>query len=146
MKYCAQMTGYVSTWRVKRILVEKCAKIDVHACLFGGAWQPGTSGTLLFPGNISFIRSVDYTVNLRENTTYLDLHYRINKEIIEQQVELVSKNNKISFLYKSCVQKIWGAYCPLCKKQKLWKLYLPPEGKYFGCIFCHNLGWQGKHN
>lgn len=148
----SKLSGYESAWRKKRWTVEKCAIIDVHTLSCHKEFQVGHKGTLRFT-SVPFLQSVDYTVQPGGNgdATFC-LSYNLNGESVSQQVELHCVTSKINFKYVLYKGKHWHAHCPLCERQayngrmKLWKLYLPPGEKLFGCIHCHNLTWQGKHN
>lgn len=77
---------------------------------------------------------LSYSIGVNSTEPHIDLNYR---------VELTtSKCNYggVRYWFK-CPQSLDNRQC----HQRVGKLYLPPDGKYFGCRHCHNLTYKCRN-
>lgn len=112
--------------------VEDCLSIDLGRILRGQKIMPGwqATGTFNLMTNNQEIELLKFEINLRLISPYIRLSYN-PIEKIDYIIFLTSTNpNYGGFRY-------WFS-CPGCGN-RVWKLYLSPESKYFRCRQCQNL-------
>jgi len=137
------------SWSNKRT-VEECKPISISVMAQGGAFEKGLGN--LYTYSWSNLRgeevgSISYQVRRGPaGEPYLQLSYTITNRSTKEKTPL---DYSIQLTTTPCNfgGKRYWFICPLvvngmsCRR-RVGKLYLPPNGKYFGCRLCYNLTYR----
>ena len=128
-------SGIWKSWGAK-YPVERCLTLDLgylrkNKLVYLGGFS---SGTLTWSRNGEPIGSISYYFS----GLILQLTYKKNGQDTETRVAITRTPAYFGG------ERLWFL-CPICSRgEKLSKLYLPPNSKYFGCRKCHNLTYQSS--
>jgi hypothetical protein len=132
--------------RSKKTTVEQCLSLDVTRWTRQGSLQAGTStsGTWTWTYASGNCFKVNYDVVAFDPTdAFIRLYYSFiwtatqKRETLDYRVRLTTTRPRRGGLR-------WWFICPLVVNGqecgcRVGKLYLPPEGRYFGCRHCYDL-------
>lgn len=135
--------NFEDRWNTKTI-VEECCMLDVNKLARDGNLRAGASGVLSWPDqdNGEHLASARFSTSLgKEDERIILLSYRLDDpENIVIPIRLQTTKPYYGGLR-------WWFTCPLvidnvpCN-QRVTKLHLPPDSRYFGCRSCHDLTYQ----
>jgi hypothetical protein len=132
-------------WRHgKKTVVEDCRSLDANrwmreGILKAGIWHTGLWCWYQDAMLTETVASICYEVNMTDARPCIRLFYDLTatSERIDYQVPLAVTSPRFG-------GRRWWFVCPLivegrpCKR-RVGKLYLPPQARYFGCRYCHQL-------
>jgi hypothetical protein len=135
----------------KKTTVEMCWQLDIVRWTRRGIVAPcnHARGTWVWTDTSTgeTLDSISYEVKTTEDDGWLRLQYhfvspRDSGVRLDYKVALVTTRGYLGGLS-------WWFQCPLmvngqaCRR-RVRKLYLPPDGTYFGCRHCHDLTYESR--
>jgi hypothetical protein len=136
-------------WSSRRT-VEECKSIDIPWLKQHGYFCGFKSGGIEWRNDaVEITSSIGIHVSVDESNiggNYLRLIYNQTNNFMNEKTELDYKIELVTSPCKFGGVRYWFI-CPLMVNGRLCgrrvgKLYLPPEGKYFGCRNCYNLTYR----
>ena len=144
------MGGYGSgRWErpTRKTTVEECTQLNVSDFAKHGLLKIGSKGELRWPPHnpVDHVASIRFhvAVNQEGDPVFLINYHWSNCE----QSESIETSIKLDMTRPRFGGLCWWFLCPLsfdgkpCSR-RVAKLYLPPEGRHFGCRTCHDLTYQ----
>ena len=146
------MGGYGSTrwlWHDKKRTVEDCRILSIFDLKAKGILQPGTANKGYWHWRDSFLKkslgSMGYELNTFNSSPCLRLFYTFtrwdgSKHHCDYHIHLQTTPCHFGGVR-------WWFVCPLTRNgrsccRRVAKLYLPPNGSYFGCRHCYDLTYR----
>jgi hypothetical protein len=137
--------SYYHWWRgSKKTVVEDCRNLDANRWMREGilkadVWHKGSWAWFRDAARTEKTSSIGYEVNTRVVPPWVRLFYTFteSKDEIDYRIRLVTTLPRFGGLR-------WWFICPLVVNdrpcgRRVGKLYLTPDGRYFGCRHCHSL-------
>ena len=127
----------------KATTVEECRVLDLAQFARKGGFVEGFTGSVTWSRGEEQTDEIGFSVGRADTgELVLSLSYRMSttKENVEVPIRLETTPTP------SGGRRWWGI-CPLIVNgnpcdRRLYKVYLPPGGKYFGCRHCHRLTYK----
>ena len=141
------MGGFGSGNRIvrstKRVTVEESLGLDI------GPFREGlghdSTGTIIWKRAVGSESKVGYSLKWNDGFPSVILQYQ-SPDDEEVRLSIRFQTSPTNFDGRR-----WWFTCPLTVDgvacgRRAKKLYLPPGAKYFGCLACHNLGYQSSRD
>ena len=131
-----------------RNTVEDCKCVDIPWLAQSGYLHGYVSGTITWTSALSGKSSIGIVVSTFGGIGggYARFNYTQTSSLSGEKTDLDYQVQLVTTPCKFGGKRYWFI-CPLVVKgqvcnRRVSKLYLPPGGKYFGCLACHNLTYR----
>lgn len=137
-------------YSTRKNTVESCLCLSLSRLRQWGYLKSFASGTVQWKSDFRE-SEIGVTVSTMGSNPSVELKYTVSASTTGEGERL---RYPIELISTPCTYggKRWWFVCPLVQKEgtpcsrKVYKLYLPPGVRYFGCRFCHNLTYYGRQN